>query len=246
MVVDLLEPVDVGERVVAGRRVAAIEEPGAVLRPGRARELDPAEVVGPVARRRDLADAELLPVAAAARRPVHQELTIVRDGEGRERYRAVRGEEVRVEEHGGWIGERAPRVEHSLVLEPLVLEIEVAAAFAKRRPVLGIIPQPGEALPDALALPDRGQVRLGQAILGLDPAPGVGRVGILEPAIGVGDRGAVVVLDDRGGRRGGTRQPPGRFRPTGGADGGSQWPATSPRATRRTTPRAPVRTSLAS
>src|SRR2546425_679844 len=63
-----------------------------------------------------------------------------------------------------------------------------------RRAVLGIIPQLGQSLADRLALRDLGQPALGQAILRLDPSPGLGRVRVLEPAVRIRDLSTVVVV----------------------------------------------------
>ena len=85
-------------------------------------------------------------------------------------------------------------VEHRLILQPVVLEEEVPAALVKRRPVPRIVPQRRQPAADRLARRDAGEVGGREPVLRLDPVPGLGRVYVLEPAIGVGHFDAVVVI----------------------------------------------------
>src|SRR5438552_2430832 len=78
VVVELLEPVEPGERLVGGGRlgVATVEEPGAVVGPGGAREFDPPEMIVQVARGGDVAHVKLFPVRAARGGPVGGEAAV--------------------------------------------------------------------------------------------------------------------------------------------------------------------------
>src|SRR2546422_710357 len=59
---------------------------------------------------------------------------------------------------------------------------------------LSQIPQRA-ALRQRRPLRDLREVALGEPVLGVDPAPRFGGIGVLEPAIGVGDPRAVIVVD---------------------------------------------------
>src|SRR5207244_13039688 len=63
------------------------------------------------------------------------------------------------------------------------------------RAVLRIVPERRQALAERRPLRDLREVALGEPVLGVDPAPRFGGIGVLEPAIGVGDPRAVIVVD---------------------------------------------------
>ncbi len=197
VVVDLLVTVDRQERVAAGSglRVAAVEEPCAIVRPGGAGELDPLQVIGTVAPRRDIAHAEFLPIRSAARGAVQQQPSILGERERRQRDGAVGRECVGVQQLLRFGGETRLRVQHGLILEAGVLEEEVAPALLERRAVLGIVPQRRQPAPDPFALRNLSEVRERDTVFRLDPGRGLGRVHVLEPPIRVGDLGAVVVVN---------------------------------------------------
>ena len=197
VVIDFLVVVDLEQRIGAGRRlgIAAVEKPGAVMRPRRARELDPLEMIAAVLLRRYIPDPKFLPVRSAARRAVDQRAPVFGEREDRERDRAVGREGVGIEQDRGLRRQGALRIQHRLVLQSRVLEEEVAATLLERRAVFRIVPQLGETAPDPLAFRDLLKVCERDAILCLHPGARLGRVHILEPAIGVGNSGAVVIID---------------------------------------------------
>src|SRR5438552_13755660 len=127
VVVELLEPVEPGERLVGGGRlgVATVEEPGAVVGPGGAREFDPPEMIVQVARGGDVAHVKLFPVRAARGGPVGEEAAVLRHPERRHGDGPVLRKQVRIEQHLRLAAERGLLVQHRLVLEPVVLEEEV-------------------------------------------------------------------------------------------------------------------------
>ena len=196
VVIEALKPVHLGERLVDRLRVPAVEEAGAIVGPRRARELDPLEVIGPVAPLRDIAHAELLPIGAARRRAVGQEPPVVRDRQGRERHRTVFGQEVRVEQRLRVRRERRLFVQDGLVLETIVLEKEVATCLPEWRAVLRIVPDLRQPLADRAARGDLGEIGGGEPVFRLDPGAAFGRVRVLEPAVRVGDPGPVIIVDD--------------------------------------------------
>src|SRR5262249_51987640 len=88
-------------------------------------------------------------------------------------------------------------VQDRRVLEAVVLLVEVASTRLVRGGVLFVIRQFGEAPGDGLALGDGLQVGFGDLVLGVNPRldlVGLADV-VFEPAVGVGDLGAVVVID---------------------------------------------------
>ncbi len=196
VIVELLEPIDVGECLVRGLRVPAIEEPGAVLGPRGSGELDPLEMVGEVFPHRDIAHAELFPVGAARRRAVGEQPPVIGDGEGRQGDRAVVGQEIRIEQRLRLRRERRLLVEDRLILKTVVLEKEVAASLPERRAVLRIVPEFRQSIANGRARRDGGQVGFRQPVLRLDPGATFRRVRILEPAVRIGHSGLVIIVDD--------------------------------------------------
>src|SRR2546427_11664912 len=75
-----------------------------------------------------------------------------------------------------------------------VLEEEVAARLFERRPVARVVPQRGEPAADPVTLADLREVRVGDAVLRLDPGARLRRLHVLEPAVGIRHLGAVIVV----------------------------------------------------
>jgi len=198
MIVDLLVAVQIEQRIgPSGRlRIAAVEEARAVMGPRGARELDPLQVVAAVLVRRDVADAELLPIGAAAGGAIDHGAPVFRQCQDRQRDGSVLRQRVGIEQHLRLRRERALRVQHGLILEAGVLEEEVAAALLEGSSVFRVVPQLRQAAANALSLGNLLQVGERDSVLRLHPGPGFRRVHILEPAIGVRNLGAVVVLHD--------------------------------------------------
>ena len=74
-----------------------------------------------------------------------------------------------------------------LVLQAAVLVEEVALSALEGHSVFRVVPQLGEVLLDALALGARLDERRADGVLLLDERLGLLGVGILHPAVGVGD-----------------------------------------------------------
>ena len=56
--------------------------------------------------------------------------------------------------------------------------------------------QSGEASQEVVSRRELVQVGPADRVLGVDPPPGLCAVDVLQPAVGIGDLGAVVVVDD--------------------------------------------------
>ena len=202
MVVDLMIAVDVGH-LVAGRRlvVPRVEEALVVVRPGNPRELDPLHGVGEIPRVVDVADVQLLPVGPAGREAVGEIVPVIRRSLPRQRHRSVRRENVGIEQHARRSASAILHVQHALILEARVLEIEVAAALLERGGKTRIIPDLRQPVLDRRPLGNRRQEGVGELVLGFDPRLRLGRVGILEPPVGIGDADAVIDIDLGAARR---------------------------------------------
>src|SRR5207249_10484604 len=96
-------------------------------------------------------------------------------------------------------------VKDELILKAVVLGEEVPPALLRRGGVFLVVPQVGEPFADRVPPGDGAQVCLGDFVLGGDPGGdlGGGADVVFEPAVRVGDCGAVVVVgvvDALGGR----------------------------------------------
>ena len=180
----------------AGLGEAVVEEAAGVGGPGDAGELAPADDVREVGPVFQVAHVEVLPVASAARDAVRGEAPVAGEAQVQHRRRAVRAEGVGVE-HGRCGGvEAGLGVEHGLVLQPAVLPVVVALPLALGDAVAGVVPEEGEALPEALPDVPLAQEGGREGVLGLHPGHRLRGVRVLQPAVGVGDGGAVEVVDD--------------------------------------------------
>ncbi len=132
VVVDPGEVALVARRDRAGLREARVEEALVVGGPGEGRELGPEQAIGEIPSTRDIADEDLLPVAAAPRERVGHERAVAGergDGEGD---RPVGAELVRVEQHALGPGRSLAHVDDRLVLESGVARVEGAAPVTLR------------------------------------------------------------------------------------------------------------------
>ena len=104
---------------------------------------------------------------------------------------------VRIEQDARRVGPLVDRVDDKLVLQAVVLREEIAATALERRRVLLVVPQRGELLADRFALRDPTEVVERDLVLGGHPVGNVLRRAHIrfQPAIGVSDFGAVVIVD---------------------------------------------------
>ena len=73
--------------------------------------------------------------------------------------------------------------------------IEVAPALLLGHREALVVPELRQPLADRLALRDLVEIAERQLVLGLDPGVRVGRVRVFQPAVGIGDLRAVIVVD---------------------------------------------------
>lgn len=76
------------------------------------------------------------------------------------------------------------------------MEVEVVVAAAEGRGVARVVEEARDLAPQALPVGAAGEHGLGQLRLGRHELLGLLRVRVLQPAVGVGDLGAVVGVDD--------------------------------------------------
>jgi hypothetical protein len=170
----------------------------------------------------DIPDAELLPVRSARRDGVGEKVPVRGGLIEAQRKRAVGAGRVHVEEDARLSIEILAHVQHGLVLKPRVLEREVAILHLHGRRILGVVPDALEPLADGCALRQRLEVTEGQGVLGVDPDPRFGGVGVLEPSIRIRNGSPVEGVDDVATRRGRIakwRGPGWRLRQSGGGEG---------------------------
>ena len=105
--------------------VAAVEEALVVLRPARAGKLGPLDMVRQVLARLDVPHLPFVPVRPGDRNGIGEELRVVADVKSGGRYRAIFRQQVRIEEHAVLALNRGQRVEHVLVLQPVVAQEKV-------------------------------------------------------------------------------------------------------------------------
>ena len=166
--------------------VTRIEEAFAIVGPARRGELAPADPVRQLPARRQLPHPELGPVRAPFGPAVSQVVPCGGDGVSGERHRAVRREGVRIQQNHGRCRQRGLGVDHRLLLESRVTAEDQPSRLAEWHPRLRIVPDLRKPLPDGLPGRNLLQVPEGQLVLGT--------VQILQPAIGVGDSRAEILL----------------------------------------------------
>ena len=113
------------------------------------------------------------------------------------------GEHVRIEQYAGSRVPPVLHVQNALILQAGVLEVEVAPSILERGRKAGVVPDLRQSVLDRRAFRDRCQKRIGQPVFCFHPCLGRRRIGVLEPAVGIGDADAMVVVDlgaARGGR----------------------------------------------
>ncbi len=82
-----------------------------------------------------------------------------------------------------------------MVLESGVVLEEIAAAMLAGDCVALVVPEFGQAVADGLAVGNFFEITEGYFVFGFDPGVGFGGVGVFEPAVGIADLGAVIVVN---------------------------------------------------
>ena len=174
--------------------VPAVKEPFGVFGPRRVRSLYPLDQIGAVFPGRDFAHTPLLPVRATGGSAIRHQIAALGDCHARQRHRAIGRQLVRVQQYAPRAVERIHRVEHALVLQPVVFCIKVAPGFLERHAISFVIPKLGQPRFDPFALRNAFEVRERDLVLRFDPGLGFRRVIILQPAIRIGHFGAVIIV----------------------------------------------------
>ncbi len=175
------------------RGIAAIEE--AIARPADVGGFDPFQSVGENFAGSDFHDVDFLPIGTSSRNAVGDVTAVLGNIENAEARSAVFGKLVGIEKHFGGGVEAALDVEDVLVLQAIVFEKEVGVAAAEGRRIFGIVEKFFEAMLDLSAVGNLIEIGKRNFILGFDPGEGFGGVVVLEPAVGICDLGAVIVVD---------------------------------------------------
>ncbi len=196
VVIDLLELVLAGEFGPFGRLlVPPVVEALRIGRPVGAGELHPTDHVVEHAPRGHLLDEYLHPVGTRPGDPVGHVFPVLGKGYAAERRRAVFRERIGIEEDLRLrIVEAVEHVEHALVLQPVVAEIEVAVADLRGSAYLLVVPQLREAGVYLRAIGNLRKIIERHLVLGRHPGCRFGGIVILQPAVGIGYRGAVIVV----------------------------------------------------
>ena len=193
VVVDLAEVVLVTGRHRARLREARVVEALVARGPGDPGELRPLHAIVQVPRRPHVANEDLLAIAPAPRDRVGEEAAVPRGRGQGEGYRSVGGQGVGVEEDA--FRSALAHEQDRLVLEARVPEIEVASAPTLGHGEAGIVVELRETIPERIAGRSVHEFAEKRSFL-LHPADGLREVGVLQPAVGIGDARAVVVVHD--------------------------------------------------
>ena len=159
-----------------------------VLAPGGGGELRPFDQVVGVSSGRHIADPPGLPVRAGHAERVREQPAVVADLGRTDGGGAVRIEGVRVEQDRARIVWRFHHMQHRLVLQAVVAELEPSPAPLERHAVPGVAGQLGQLGPDPGAVGDAGQDLFCDLVLRGDPGDRLGIGRRLEPAVRVGRR----------------------------------------------------------
>jgi hypothetical protein len=207
MVINAVEVVFVACRHRTRRREPRVVEPSTVFLPCDRDEFRPPKVVGTIGAAGDVADEDILSIAAARRERVRDHRAGLvdlhggqRDGTGGESIH--RHDQVRIDQHARDSVESILHVEHRLILEAGIVHEEIPAPAFDRHAGTRVVVQRRQARDQPI--PDGSvEQRTRQRILSVHPRGGLRAVRILEPAVWILHADAVVDVDDVCLRRGG-------------------------------------------
>ncbi len=195
MPVDTVVVVAVFLRHFAVGGKAIVPEPGVVFLPADTGELAPLERFIEVAAGVDVADAYFLPVTSAPRETIGEELSVLAVHLARYRRGSVFAQFVGIEEDYRLCVEGRRHIENRLVLQSIVSLEEVATTVFLGQRIARVVPQARQTAQDSLAARVGVDVAPRERVLAFDPRCSFRRVGILQPAIGIGHGGSVIVVD---------------------------------------------------
>ena len=194
VVVDLL--ILVLRRIDAsvGSLISAVVESFGVGSPLGAGVLHPVDFVGGQLARFGILHADFDPVGTRRGRGIGEVAAILRERSRRKGHRTVLREGVGVEEDLAGLTGGLRAVEHRLVLQAVVIIIVPPVAVLDGCTLLGVVPQLGEPFADGSAEGNLCEVILRHGIFGRNPGGRSLRIVVLEPAVGVGDLHAEIVV----------------------------------------------------
>ncbi len=198
VVVDFLIQVDALELVAfAGFVKPAVEEASTVVGPRDAAELDPLELVVELASRVDVHHSPGLPVRTRLGHSIGHVPTVVAEGGTGQCDGSVLGPGVGVDQDPGLAVEGVEAVKYRLVLQSVVLVEEVSPSLFERGSDLLVVPQSLDPPPDRITFGQSCEVPECGLVLSIDPVGNVLGLAdiVFEPAIGIGNLGAVVGVD---------------------------------------------------
>ena len=177
--------------------VATVVEALAVFGPGGIGELGPFQLVGQQPSGLDVQNVPGGPVGAGLAAAVGEPPAVVAETQSTQGNGAVLRPPVRIQQHPGLAAERVGHVEHRLVLQTVVLDIEVSVPFLHGRTVLGEVPQIGQPAANLLPLGDRGKIGRRDLVLGRDPVGHRLRRAdvVFQPTVRIRDLRAVINVD---------------------------------------------------
>ena len=136
----------------------------------------------------------LRPIRACLRDCVSIQLPTPARRRTRQRRCSVFSIRVRIQQLSRRTIQRIHDVQHGLVLEPRIVEIEIVIPGFLEAAEFLVIPQLGELLLDGLAAREFRQIGERQLVFLLHPLLRRRGVGILQSAIWIGDLGAVIIV----------------------------------------------------
>ena len=164
------------------------------MRPGELGESHPADAIVEVAPALDIGDVHGLPVGATLSERVGEQPGIRRGGKGHQRGRAVWRERVGIEDEDR-LETRFAEINGRLLLQAGVPLVEEPAGLDHRYRHLRVVPQGSDAIAEVRPQRQRLEIPFGHEVLLVDPPADIGRLEVFHPAIRVGDRAAVILVD---------------------------------------------------
>ena len=138
--------------------------------------------------------ADLHPVRTRRGGRIGKPAAVLREGHVGQGHRPVVGELIGVEEHLAGLARLLRAVDHRLVLQTVVISVVPPVAVLARGALLGVVPHFGQPLADGPAERNLREVVLRHGVLGGDPRGRGLRVVVLEPAVGIGNLRAEIVV----------------------------------------------------
>ncbi len=188
----------VAGRDVAGRRIAGVEKAAAVGQPGQRAGPGPRDLVG------DVAHAQHRFLAAVLGHAVGQQRAVLRRKPPVQRARPVGGQRVDVDQHTVGAGHAVAHVQHRLVLLAVAPGVEIAPRPRlprpppqHRRPQRADLEQRPQPVFNGRARRHGVQRGVGQRVFAIGPGAHLGRVGVLQPPVRIGDVDAMDAFDQR-------------------------------------------------